>query len=237
MAEDGAIFSERIEYETPDGPLPAYAAWPTRSIAQTPSVVVVMHVWGVDASIRDEVLRFARAGFASIAPDLYGRFDAPDGDGAADVAAFRPFAQRLERERCGRDLAAAAALLSVKFPRTKTALVGYCLGGRIALNTAADYPDRFAAVCPFYGQMSDVEPAQIRMPLCGSYGALDAGIPAAEVREFAERLDVPSDVRLYEDAGHAFCDARRASYVEAAAQDAWTRTVEFLRAHVGQPTP
>ncbi len=237
MAEDPAIFSERIEYDTPDGALPAFAAWPTHSIAQTPSVVVVMHLWGVDASIRDAVLRFAHSGFAAIAPDLYGRFDAPDGDGSNDSATFRAYAQRLERAQYLRDLAAAARLLSIKFPRTKTALVGFCLGGRIALRAAVDVGDVFAAVCPFYGALTEVDPADIRIPLCGSYGELDAGIPAETVRDFAARLHVPNDVRVYERAGHAFCDGRRASYVETAAEDAWTRTVEFLRAHLGQPTP
>jgi len=237
MEEDPTIFSERIEFETPDGPLPAFAAWPVHSLAQTPSVVVVMHLWGVDASIRDVVLRFANAGFAAIAPDLYGRFDAPNGDGSTDVGAFRPLAQRLERRQYGSDLVAAARLLSVKFPRTKTALVGFCLGGRIALKCAADHGDIFAAVCPFYGTLSEVDPAEIRIPLCGSYGELDTGIPSAGVRDFAARLSVPNDVRVYENAGHAFFDSRRASYVEAAAEDAWTRTVEFLRAHLGEPTP
>jgi carboxymethylenebutenolidase len=111
------------------------------------------------------------------------------------------------------------------------------LGGRIALRAAVDCGDLFAAVCPFYGSLSEVDPADIRVPICGSYGELDAGIPAAGVRDFAAHLRVPNDVRVYENAGHAFCDSRRASYVETAAEDAWTRTVEFLRAHLGPPTP
>ncbi len=58
-----------------------------------------MHVWGVDASIRDIVRRYAKAGFAAIAPDLYARFGAPNGDGATDYTIFRPYSQKLDRQQ------------------------------------------------------------------------------------------------------------------------------------------
>ena len=48
------------------------------------------------------------------------------------------------------------------------------------------------------------------MPVCGSYGARDTGIPADSVREFAAALHVPNDIKIYDDAGHAFFDDQRA---------------------------
>ncbi len=44
------------------------------------------------------------------------------------------------------------------------------------------------------------------MPVCGSYGARDTGIPPDEVRAFVAALTVPNDLRIYDDAGHAFFD-------------------------------
>ena len=235
--DDTDVVHDRVDLRRPDAVVPAYAAWPARSAANTPSVVVIMHVWGVDTSIREVVRRFAKAGFAAIAPDLYARFGAPSGDGRTDSDAFRTFAKRLDRKQYDGDIRAAALWLSAKFPATKTAVLGFCMGGHIALIQAVDNGDVFSAVCPFYGSLKDIDPDKIHIPLCGSYGARDTSIAADDVRGFRAELRVPNDVRVYNTAGHAFCDDTRPSYVAAAAADAWKRTVDFLQQYLGAATP
>ena len=238
MAGDDAIYSDRFALDAGDGNLDVYGAWPTHSLAQTPSVVVVMHVWGIDPSMRDVVDRLAKTGFAAIVPNLYSRFDGvPNGEGATDSAPFRAFAGRLDPQRVQSDLLAAQRLLHDKFPRTRTAILGFCMGGRIALQCAAANPQSFDGVVSFYGAVNEVDPAALRVPVSGSYGADDRSIPASEVEAFAARLPEDSDVRIYEGAGHAFFDSRRASYAPGAALDAWTRTVEYLRGRLGEQTP
>ena len=130
---DPAISVEHVELKHGDAVIPAYAAWPISAGPGTPSVVVVMHVWGVDTSIRDVVRRLAKAGFAAIAPNLYARFGAPSGDGATDVSVFRPYAKRLDRNEYSGDIRAAALWLSAKFSGTKIGITGFCMGGRVAL--------------------------------------------------------------------------------------------------------
>ncbi len=230
---DPAISAEQVTLSRPDAELPAYAAFPAGAGSDTPGVVVIMHVWGVDDSIREVVRRLAEAGFAAIAPDLYGRFGAPSGDGTSDSSVFRPYAKRLNRAQYDGDISAAAAWLTEKFAKTKIGILGFCMGGRIAMLAAIDDRDVFSAVCPFYGAFTDVDPHAIRVPLCGSYGARDTSIPAESVRAFAASLDVPNDVRIYDDAGHAFCDDKRPSYVASAAEDAWKRTISFLKKYLG----
>lgn len=226
---DPAIVVGRPALTLEGAQLPSYAAWPKAAFPGTPSVVVVMHVWGVDTSIRDVVRRFAAAGFAAIAPDLYGRFNAPSGDSKTDSATFRSYAGRLERTQYVADLRAGAGWLAQKFPSTRTAIMGFCMGGRIALQTAVDTGTRFIAVCPFYGAVEGTDPQSVAIPACGSYGARDTSIPAAGVRAFFDALHVPHDLRIYDEAGHAFFDDQRASYVGSAAQDAWARTLAFLK--------
>jgi carboxymethylenebutenolidase len=235
--DDPAITVERIKLTSSAdaAPVPAYAAWPVHAAPNTPSMVVVMHVWGVDASIRDVVRRLAKAGYAAIAPDLYARSGAPSGDGSTDIDTFRPHAKQLDRKQYDGDIRAAANWLVAKLPSTKTGILGFCMGGRIAMLAAIDGGDAFAGVCPFYGPLADVDPLQIRMPLCGSYGARDTGIPAASVRAFAAALRVPNDVKIYDDAGHAFFDDQRSSYVASAAADAWKRALAFLEKYLGTP--
>ena len=229
---DPAISVEQVELKLPDAAIPAYAAWPAGAGPKTPSVVVVMHIWGVDAPIRDVVRRYAKAGFAAIAPDLYGRFGAPNGDGASDYTVFRPYAQRLDRTQYAADIRAAAAWLAAKFPGTKTGITGFCMGGRIALLAAIDDGDVLVAVAPFYGPLKDVDPKALHVPACGSYGARDTGIPAESVREFAAALTVPNDFHIYDEAGHAFFDDTRPSYVASASADAWKRTLAFFERYL-----
>jgi carboxymethylenebutenolidase len=231
---DPGIAVENVHLADRDG-LACYAARPSHSAPGLPAIVVIMHVWGVDASIRDVVRRLAKAGIAAIAPDLYFRLNPPSGDDRTDSDAFRPYAKQLVREQYDGDARSAARWLSAQFPKSKIGVLGFCLGGRIALEEAVDNGDVFAAVIPFYGAVKDIDPAAVHIPVCGSYGARDTSIPAADVRTFQSQLHVPNDIKIYDGAGHAFFDDRRPAYVAAAASDAWQRTVAFIERYLGAP--
>jgi carboxymethylenebutenolidase len=223
-----------VELARPDVSLRAYCAAPTGITPANgrPGVVVIMHVWGVDTQIRDVVRRLAWAGFCAIAPDLYGRFGAPSGDGATDYTIFRPYAQRLDRTQYDGDIRAAAQWLKTRYPQAKVGIIGFCMGGRITLLQTIDNADLFAAACPFYGPLKDVDPARVAVPVCGSYGARDKSIPADDVRAFWSALKVPNELKIYDNAGHAFFDDQRPSYVASAAEDAWERVLAFLRKYL-----
>jgi carboxymethylenebutenolidase len=234
---DPAIRVEHVTLQSEGAAIAAYAAWPAAAAAGTASVVVIMHVWGVDTSIRDVVRRYAKAGFAAIAPDLYARFGAPSGDGSTDYTIFRPYAQRLDPPQWLADIRAAATWLGSRFKGTKTAITGFCMGGKLALRAAAEEGALFGALAPFYGAVEGIDPKAIRVPTCGSYGGRDTGIPSAEVLAFAAALTVPHDFRIYDEAGHAFFDDQRKSYVASAAADAWKRTIAWFTAYLSAASP
>ena len=48
-----------------------YLAHPERAAPPLPAVLVIQEIWGVDAHIQDVTRRFAAAGYAALAPDLY----------------------------------------------------------------------------------------------------------------------------------------------------------------------
>src|SRR5580704_3230287 len=54
---DPAISVEHVQLQSQGATIPSYSAWPAGAGPGTPSVVVVMHVWGVDSTIRDTVRR------------------------------------------------------------------------------------------------------------------------------------------------------------------------------------
>ncbi len=231
--DDPAIVVERVRLSRPGGTIDAYKASPKNATANAPGVVLTMHIWGVDAQIRDVVRRYAKAGYCAIAPDLYSRWSPPSGDGLTDISIFRPFAARLERSQYSGDLLAAAEHLSEKAPQGKLAVTGFCMGGHLALQQTVDNAGTFTAVAPFYGAVKDIDPAAVHMPVCGSYGERDSSIPADGVRAWRNALRVANDIKIYPSAGHAFFDDTRNSYVASAAEDAWSRTLTFFKGQLG----
>jgi carboxymethylenebutenolidase len=242
--DDPALTVTRPSLDRPGGAIDAYAASPSAATAQVPGVVVVQHIWGVDAQIRDVVRRFAKAGFVAIAPNLYARQHAPSGDGSSDYKQFSPFSQALVDDQVDGDLRAAAAWIRSRAggdsSSTPVGVIGFCMGGSITLRNAVDSP-QFNAASVFYGkirqststegaatEMSLAYADEIKMPLCGSWGGRDTSIPSADVAALRVRLTVPNDLKVYDEAGHAFFDDTRPSYVATAAADAWSRTLRWF---------
>lgn len=209
-----------------------YTALPENAGPATPSIVLAMHVWGVDENMRVCARHFAEAGFAAVVPDLYEGMDAPDGDGQTDFRKFVPFAQKLTFELVDPKIRAGAQWLRERLPQTATAVAGFCMGGIMALKRAHGYSDVFRAAAVWYGALNGVDGAEIDIPIVASFGADDTGIPPESVERFTAALHVPHDVKIYPNAGHAFCDDQRESYEPNAARDSWARAVTFLREHL-----
>ena len=228
--DDPAIAVERVELRRPDVAMPMYCARPRGAKAATPGVTVVMHAWGVDESIREFVRRLAKAGFSAVAPDLYARLHAPSGDGQDDFSVFSPYVRQLmaSPEQVDGDVRAAGLWLKQAHPRAKIAVSGFCMGGIIALRQALTNADVFSADAVWYGNVKEIDASKIGMPIVGSYGARDASIPPDSVEAFRKALRVPNDIVVYPDAGHAFFDNHRKSYVADAAADSWKRASAFL---------
>ncbi len=72
----------------------------------------------------------------------------------------------------------------------------------------------------------------VKVPLMGSYGARDTSILADDVRALDARLRIDHDIKVYDEAGHAFFDDTRQSYVASAAADAWQRTLGWFARHL-----
>jgi carboxymethylenebutenolidase len=238
--DDPAIVAQHVPLARPGVTVDAYAAWPKTIVPATPGIVMVHHIWGVDTTIRDDVRRYAKAGFICIAPNLYARSDAPDGDGVTEIDRFRPAAAALDDDVAHGDLLAARSWVAGQAPRAKIGITGFCMGGGIALRQLIGTAD-YAAASIFYGDVRPGTPrgaptsadtfayvAKISTPVRGNYGARDLGIAADDVRAFFGRLRAPHEVSIYPEAGHAFFDDTRPSYVGTAAADAWTKTLAWF---------
>jgi len=209
----------------------AFVAWPAGRTA-APAVIVLHEWWGLDAHIRDMARRLAGQGYVAIVPDLY------HGQVAGDPARARALKSALQDDDAFGLTDEAVRWLrgQPRTARTRHAVLGFCMGGRLAQRYALRAPG-LAGVVMFYGT-PETDPARLAslaVPLQGHFGADDAGIPLRVVdslRTGLAKAGKPVEIHLYPGAGHAFMHDGRESFRPDAARQAWARTLAFLQQHL-----
>lgn len=198
-----------------------------------PGVVVLQEWWGLVDHIMAVADRFARAGFTALAPDLYHGKRTTSPDDAEKLL------MALNIAEAGKDVAGALGYLrSLDGVEPKrTGVVGFCMGGQLALFAAQEYPDLVDAVVDFYGihPKVTIEPSRLRPPVLGHFATHDASVPPAVGRALRDQVVAAGGrMEMHEyDARHAFFnDARPQVYDAAAARLAWDRTIAFLTSHL-----
>jgi len=190
-----------------------------------PAVIVVQEWWGLDDHIRSFVDRFARAGFAAIAPDLYRGAMAEEPDDAKKLA------MAFDREAAVEDLQSCVSFL-LEAGATSVGAIGFCMGGGLVWQLASA-DERLGAAVPCYGT-GDGEP---RCPVQFHVGSEDRW-SSEELDELESRLAAlgnGSEVFRYVGARHAFMNDTREAHDPEAASAAWKRALAFLEQHLGSP--
>jgi carboxymethylenebutenolidase len=225
------VLARMIEFKSDSYTVPGYLAEPT-DVQDHPGLVIIQEWWGLVPHIRDVAERFGREGFVVLAPDLY------HGKASQEPDEARKLAMALDRNRAVSEIGAAARFLTAmaRVRPKKVGVVGWCMGGGLALSTAATSAPLAAAVS-FYGRpLSEDDTVRIACPVLGLYAEQDHGIPVSAVREFEDALrkaGVVHEVHIYPGAGHAFFnDARPEAYQASAAADAWSGTLTWLRRYL-----
>lgn len=230
QGEEGLI-TETVEYPDADGEtLMGYLARPGGA-GRLPAVVVIQEWWGVDEHIKDVTRRFAREGFVALAPDLYHGVVVSEPDEA------RKLVMELDMAEAVREIRQAVDFLQAQdyVAGPKVGIVGFCMGGRLVLQTARVEEDLGAAVA-FYGSaLTPEEAVEVKAAILGLYGAEDGGIPVESVRTMEAALNeagIENEFHIYEGAPHAFFNDTRPSYNPGAAVDAWPRTLAWFHDHL-----
>lgn len=221
-----------IEFPSNSHTTPGYLAVP-KDGAKHSGIVVIQEWWGLVPHIKEVAERFAREGFVALAPDLYY------GKTAAEPNEAQKLVMALDRPRAVQEIAAAAKYLKsleAVSPK-KIGVVGFCMGGGLALSAAASTAE-LAAVVAFYGRPLDKgDVAKLRVPVLGFYGETDHSNPVEAVREFEgemKKTGVPGEIHLYPGAGHAFFnDSRPEAFNAAAAKDTWGKTLAWFNKYLG----
>jgi carboxymethylenebutenolidase len=216
---------ERVEFPSNGHTCGGYFA------GEGPGVVVIQEWWGLVPHIEDLVERFAGAGFAAIAPDLYHGKTTTSPDEAGKML------MELDIDRAGKEIAGAGQYLLQRPECTskKYGVIGFCMGGALAQYAATSDAQNVGALASFYGGFKKVSPdwEKLEAPILLVYGENDKGVPAEGGRELAEKLRKLGknvELAIYPNADHAFFnDTRPSVYNPEAAADAWKRTLDLFR--------
>ncbi len=181
--------------------------------------------------------RFAAEGFTALAPDLYHGATTTEPDEAKKLL------MALDIERAARDMAGAVDYLAghESVRGQGVGVVGFCMGGGLALWLATLRPDQVRAAVPFYGVIpwdaAQPDWSVLSAAVQGHYAENDGAASPERAAELEAQLkDAGASVEtfVYPNAEHGFFnDTRPGAYSEESARQAWIRTLEFLRRHLG----
>jgi carboxymethylenebutenolidase len=250
-ADGMAIRTAQIELPASDSPMDAYVAIPEGS-GPFPAVIVIMEAFGLNDHIKDVTRRYANAGYYAIAPDLYHRAPGERVVGYNELPKVMALMGSLTDAQIISDLKTTIDYLKhqPEVRADRIGITGFCMGGRVAYLGIASLPDDLKAAAVYYGgrivggdrnEKTPVAPIdlthQIKGAVIGFFGDQDQGIPVEQVNTIRERLreaGVPSEIHLYQGAGHGFFCDDRAAYHEPSAKDAWARTLAWFEKYLKQ---
>jgi len=207
-----------------------------------PGILVAPEWWGVVEHPREVTERLAKAGFAAVAMDVYG-----EGKLTTDAAQANEWMTQMLNDqdklmgRCRAILDDFADQLPVDGNRL--GVVGYCFGGKIALDMAREgMPVK--AVATFHGNFSPKQAAEkdtFNAKVLVAHGRDDSMVSMDDVESFKAEMDnagVSYTVDVYDNAKHGFTNPnadKRAEengvdlgYNEKAATESWDKMIDFM---------
>jgi carboxymethylenebutenolidase len=221
-----------VEFEANGGKGTGYLAEPD---GEGPGVIVIHEWWGLDDSMRKMCDRFAAEGFVALAPDLY------EGETTEQPDEAQQKLMALNMDKAVKEMRGAVKEV-LEHPKCngKIGSVGFCAGGGLAVWAAAETPEIGAAVTYYY-VMPHGKPdfSKIDGPVLGHFGTEDEFIGPDDAKALQAEMQaagVEAAFEFYEGAGHAFANDhdRLGTYDEGHAKKAWSKTVDFLKSHLGK---
>ena len=226
-----AVTTEDVRFPFQSEQRPAYLARPAGA-GPFPGLVVIHEAYGLNENIREVAQRFAGAGYATLAIDLFAGRN-------RTFCMFRIFSHLLRQPLHNAtldELKAALGWLSARpeVDAGRVGAVGFCMGGSFAVAWACVDP-RLGVIAPFYAMNPrPLEATRRSCPVVGSYPEND--ITTNSGRKLEQALTsarIPHDLKIYPGAKHSFFNDHGAAYDPAASADAWQRIIAFFGERIG----
>lgn len=195
--------------------------------------------YGPDAGTVELAQGLAQAGFAIATPDLFHRLPTPLSDDPMDRI------RQLTWIGVRDDIAASIDLLRREYGVGENiAVLGFCMGGALALIAAADcdvaaavlyYPHDIFVPFGASGVVPFERAKAIRIPVLGHFGAEDPNPSPADAARLDAELTaagVVHQINSYADSGHGFSGANPKRRNPSAANTAFDRTLAWFDRYV-----
>ena len=197
------------------------------------AIVLLQEIFGVDGWLRDTAKWAAGQGYYVAAPDLFWRMQ-PHVDLGHDkesVKAAFSYRERFDEGASVEDIAATVRHIRTTSPESNHIhLLGFCLGGKLAVLGAEDR--HVASAISLYGVGIENDLAALdraQCPLQLHYGGKDRFISESAVAAI-EQASAGRNIEIfvYAEANHGFFSNIRPSYDPAAAELAWSRSRDLM---------
>ncbi|HEY4160644.1 MAG TPA: dienelactone hydrolase family protein [Candidatus Saccharimonadales bacterium] len=240
-----------LDVKNQSEPLEVYEAKPEGEIKG--GLIVIEEVWGLTDHIKSIADRFAAEGYWVVSPELLSETHIKEHADTLMLDLFNPekrneaqpklralMAPMQEPDFGAKTLKRVQACFDYLYAKPEVkewvAITGFCFGGSYSFALALAEP-RLKVAVPFYGHANLEDPEALKKVVCpilAFYGEKDEGLMGglSAVKQAFEDAGTNFTAKVYPDCGHAFFnDTNPFAYNEAAAQDAWQRTLELLTAN------
>jgi len=237
-ANAAPVTESEVSVTTPDGTADCYFVHPATGTGA--AVLIWPDIFGLRPAFRQMGKRLAESGYSVLVVNPFYRVKkAPTAaNGAATpIPELRPLMAALTETTQMTDAKAFIAWLdrqpSVNRNR-KVGTQGYCMGGPIALRTAAAVPDRVGAAASFHGgglvtptpnsphlQAAKTK-AQLLIQIADNDDQRSPDEKNVLKKTFAD-AGLPAEIEVYTGAAHGWCPPDSGVYNEPQAEKAWAR--------------
>lgn len=231
-----------VTIKTPDGACDAYFVHPQTGSA--PAVLLWPDIRGLRPAFRQMGKRLAESGYAVLVVNpFYRAGKAPVAPPTATIQDLMVFAKGLTETTHMTDARAFIAWLDTQRPVARNRRVGtqgYCMGGPMALRTAAAVPDRVGAVASFHGGgLVTDEPNSPHLQVARTKAQLLIAIAENDdmrapneknvLKETFAKVNMPAEIEVYAKAAHGWCPPDSQVYNEPQAERAWSRLLALYQ--------
>lgn len=182
------IQTQTIEYKQGDQVFEGYLAYDANLQGKRPGVLVI-HEWtGLNEYVRGRARQLAELGYVAFAADIYGKGIRPMAPAAGQEASKYYNDRNLAKARTTAGFEVLRSQASVD--ASKTAAIGYCFGGSMALELARSGAESKGFVV-FHGGLrpTESEGKNIKGKVLVLNGADDTAVPAADIAKFKTEMD------------------------------------------------
>ncbi len=214
-----------ITFEVNGKAVNGYLALPSQPNA--PGVIVLHAWWGLNPIFKNICNRLAAEGFAAFAPDVNS------GRVAKTIDEAKQIMSELDGQRKYDIVTAAPDFLRDQpaIRKEPFSVIGFSMGAAWTLVLAGEHPEEIRKIVMFYGT-GEAEYGRIKVDVLGHFAENDEWEDEEYINAMHDGMQaagLKTEFHVYPNTSHWFFEEDRPEFSPQAADEAWKRTLDFLR--------